>query len=374
MTMSRKTRVVITGMLGVVLLGASAVWWGYAHLTTLVQDRLRSVLGQEFTVGRVTARWNRVELEQVRLGRIGPGPFRERLSVARIVIAPSLSSLLKGHLHIPEIRLERPHLLLEIAPDGKLIMPLPATRKTGKGAAPPALPLSIGALQISDGSLDLLDWHVSRTGGVALSNPREQYHLVRLEQIRFDLGRIDIPGRDRLTPVSLKLSSAAGGRLELSGDVSPQLRDARLRLAVVDLNITAYRPYYLKKGDLMVSQGLLSAQSDIRIEKRKLTAPGTITLKKLAFEQSGVKGYMMGLPTWALLGLMSDQKGDLTLSFSLSGSLDNPRFAIRQSLLEQVATGLASKAGISTVGSIGKGIVNLGGKGVKGIMGIFGGK
>ena len=74
----------------------SGLWWGYAHLTSLVQARLKLLVGPDISVGNVTARWNRIELDQVRIARRGVGPFADRLSCGRIVIRPRLLSLFSG--------------------------------------------------------------------------------------------------------------------------------------------------------------------------------------------------------------------------------------------------------------------------------------
>lgn len=364
-------------LLILVALSSAAAWWGYAHLTTLVQARLRDVVGNDLTIGRVTARWNRIELEQVRLARRGTGAFDKRVAIGRMVLRPRLVSLIKRRLELDEISLENPYLLLEIAPDGSLahFFP-PKSPKQGEKEQQDAsaLPISISSVRIRGGIIEILDWHAARRGGIGLSNPREHYHLLHIQDVSFDTDRLDIPLTDRATTLRLSLKNRGGGDLSLKGTLSPNSMDSRLRLDISGLNITRFRPYFLKPGDLGVSKGTLAATCDISIRKRIMKAPGTIVLKDLEFEQSGAKGALMGISARALVNFMSDSKDDLKVNFDVSGSLDNPRFTIRQSLMDQIATALSSKLGVSTVSSVGKGIVEAGEKGVKGLMGIFGGK
>jgi hypothetical protein len=365
------------GLLILFALVTAAAWWGYSHLTAMVQARLREVVGNDLTIGRVRARWNRVELEQVRLARHGAGAFDRRVAVGRIVLRPRLVSLINRNLDLGEIILENPYLLLEIMPDGSLARffpPTPPQRKENEQKGTSALPISIASVHISGGIVEILDWNAARRGGVGLSNPRERYHLLHLQDVSLDTGRLDIPLIDYATTLHLSMKNRGGGDLSLKGALSPKSMDSGLKLDIGGLNITSFRPYFLKKGDLGVSAGTLAAVCDISIQKRILKAPGTIILNGLEFDQSGTKGALLGIPAWAMVKFMSDSKEKLKVNFEVSGSLDNPRFTIRQSLIDQIATALSSKLGVSTVGSVGKGIVEIGGKGLKWMMGIFGGK
>ncbi|GFE61050.1 DUF748 domain-containing protein [Geobacter sp. AOG2] len=358
------------GLAVLVLLVGCGMWWGYAHLTTLVQSRLKSMVGDGLTLGKVTARWNRVELDNVRIARHGgPGRFADRLTVERIVIRPSLLSLLSGRLDISEIVLEKPWLLLEIAPDGSLVKILQPRKEPPSRSSPASLPVRINTLKINNGSLDLLDRHISRRGGVGLSNPREQYHLVTFQSIAFSADFLTMPASKRASPVRLDVACKGGGTLSVRGEITPKGLDTHLKLELAGLDITKFRPYFLKKGDLGVASGKLSASSTITIENRRLNAPGTLRLSNLAFANSGAKGLLMGVPAWAFIKFLSDNKDELQVDFSLSGSLDDPHFAVRQTLVDQVATALASKIGISSVTSIGKGIIDMGEKGIKKIFG-----
>lgn len=350
----------------------AGVWWSYAHLTSLVQARLKALVGPDISVGNVTVRWNRIELDQVRIARRGVGPFANRLSCGRIVIRPSLLSLFSGRLDISEILLEKPYLLLEINPDGSVVRILPPRRAAAAGSSDAVLPVRLAGLRISNGSIDLLDRQVARKGGIGLSNPRERYHLTSLQDISFSAGAVDLPASERPMPVRLELISKGGGRLLIAGDVAPKGLDSHLKLDLSGLNITRYRPYFLKEGDLDVSAGTLSATCSLTIHKRILNAPGSLRLKGLAFNHSSTKGTLLGVPAWALVSFLSDNKDELSDNFTVNGSLNNPRFSIQQSLVDQIAMSLSSKIGVPTVSDVGRGILGIGEKGIKGILGITG--
>jgi hypothetical protein len=350
------------------------VWWGYAHLTSLVQARLEDYAGSEIGIGKVAAHWNKIELEQVRIVRHGNGPFDSRLSCERIVIRPSLISLFSGRLDISEIKLDKPYLLLEINPDGSFAKILQTRPASPAGSSSAILPVRIAGIRVSNGTIDLLDWQVARKNHIGVSNPRERYHLTSLQDIFYTAGAVEFPVSERLTPMRLELTAKGGGHLLIAGDMAPKGLDSTLKLNLNGLNITHYRPYFLKPGDLDVSAGSLSAASTLTINKRILNAPGSLHLKGLAFDHSSAKGVLLGVPSWALVSFLSDNKDELSVSFTVNGSLDNPRFSIHQSLVDQIAVALSSKIGVPTVSGVGKGILEIGEKGIKGVFGIKGSK
>lgn len=352
----------------------AGVWWGYAHLTALIQSRLRDVVGSDISVEKVTARWNRIELDQVRIARHGNGSFANRFSCDRVVINPSLLSLFSGRLDITGIIIEKPYFLLEINPNGSFAKILPSRPVAATTPSSAALPVRIAAMKISNGAIDLLDWQVARKNVIGVSNPREHYHLTRLQDVSFSAGTLTIPTSEQSMPVRLELNSKGGGHMLIAGDIAPKGLNSHLKLDLTSLNILQFRPYFQKKGDLEISAGTLSATSTLAIDKRILNAPGSLHLKGLSFDHSSTKGVLLGVPSWALLSFLSDNKGELSVQFKLNGSLDNPRFSIQQSLTDQVATALSSKIGVPTVSGVGKGLFGIGEKSIKGIFGITGTK
>jgi len=347
----------------VALIGCIVVWWGYAQLTALVQARLKVLVSPDVSVAKVTARWNRIELDQVRIARRGNGTFAQRFSCDRIVITPSLMSLFSGRLDITEISLENPYLLLEINPDGSFVKILttgPASTATSSSGA---LPVHIADMRISKGVIELLDWQVARKNVIG-GDQGDQYPD----------GALTIPITEQSMAVRLELDSQAGGHLLVTGDIAPSGLDTHLKLDLNTLNIMPFRPYFQKQGDLEISAGTLSASSTLTINKRILNAPGTLHLKGLDFDHNSTKGALLGVPSWALVSFLSDHNDELSVQFKISGNLDNPRFSIHQSLVDQVATALSSKIGVPTVSDVGKGIMGIGEKGIKGLFGITGSK
>ena len=57
----------------------------------------------------------------------------------------------------------------------------------------------------------------------------------------------------------------------ITGDIAPKGLDTHLKLDLSGLNITAYRPYFLKQGDLDVTAGAQSWRFSGHVETGKIS-------------------------------------------------------------------------------------------------------
>lgn len=369
-------RIMLIGGCLLLVLAAGTLYWLSRNLTHLVEAGLRKGLGPDVALGSIETGWNRVVVRELRLKRTGPGPFNDRIRIERVELTPSFRALFSRKLEIGRLRIERPHLLVEIAPDGKLIAPLPVVSSnnasTAKNPAKPAFTLRIDQVELLDGELTILDRQTKRRGLPGLSNPREGYHVVRFSQVALKTGRLGYPLAQEALPLKLALTAPQNGSLTLNGTIDPVSLDSALKLSLRQWDITKFRPYYLKPGDIDVTHGTLDGDATIAINGRKLHAPGEIKIKGLQLNLSGGRGMFLGLPAAAVLGFMKNNKDEIAVPFTLSGDLSNPRFQVRQSLVDQIATGVAGKIGIPVVSDVARGIIFLGGKGVEGIGKLFG--
>src|SRR6185369_14785698 len=117
------------------------------------------------------------------------------------------------------------------------------------------------------------------------------YHLLTLSRIDFRTGRLDYPLKDRTVPVHLALRAPTDGSLTLDGTITPRPVAVRLKLALRRWEITRFRPYYLKPGDMNVTGGTLDADAAIAINGKQLSAPGSVRLRNLAIDLSGARGF-----------------------------------------------------------------------------------
>lgn len=346
------------------------------HLTGLVEAVLRKSVGPELSLGSITAGWNRVVLKDIRIRRNGPGPLNERLRIERVVVTPSFRALFSRRLEIGLLRLERPMALIEIGPDGKLISPLPLVADKNKALASrpaePPLSLRIDRIELENGELVVLDRHARHRTTAGLSNPREGYHLLRFPKLMVRADDLQYPLSTAQMRVKLALAAPEKGTLTIDGTMALANLDTRLTLSLRQWDLTRFRPYYQKQGDLPVTHGLLDGDATITIAKHRLNVPGEIRLKGLQLDLSGGRGLFLGMPATAVLGFLKNNKDEINVPFTLTGDLSNPRFQVRQSLVDQIATGVAGKIGIPIVSDVAKGVIYLGGKGIEGIGKLFG--
>ena len=376
MARSARKHVLLWGLAAFLVVVVAGLLLVYANLSRVAEAGLRRFLGQELVVGRVEMQWNRISFHQLRIGGRGAGTT-PRLQIQRLTITPSLRTLFAERFQIGRIQVDTPQILIEIGADGRVVSPLPTLaapreeKKTGSGKY---LAVTIGSVVVNRGEVTILDRHVARVGGQGLSNPREQYHLARFTDVSFSAGRIDLPDTGRTVPFKLAAKAPGSGTLTFEGSVAPSTKNGSATLALRQWDITRFRPYYQKPGDMTATRGSLSADCTISIRERHLNAPGSIRLKDMTVDAAGARGLFFGMPAKAVLWFLENNKDEITVEFTVSGSLDNPRFKVKQALMDQVGSALARKMGIPILGDMGKGLVDLGSKGIRGIKGLFGGK
>lgn len=372
---SERKRFLLWGSAITALLLVIGVVLIYANLSRVAEAGLRRVLGPELGIGRAEMHWNRISFHKVSIHGRGADNL-PRLQIERLTVTPSLRTLFAGRFQIGSIQVEKPQILIEITADGKVVNPLPtlaAERERKSGSSGKAFAVTIGNIVIRNGELTIQDRHVARLGGQGLSNPSERYHLVRFTDVSFTAGRLDLPDTGRPVPFKLTCQAPEKGTLKFEGTVVPATMDGSAVLALRQWDITRFRPYYQKPGDMTVTRGSLSADSTISIRERLLNAPGNVRLKDMTVNASGSRSFFLGMPAKGVLWFMENNKDEIIVNFIVSGRLDNPKFKVKQAFMDQFGSALARKMGIPLLGDMGKGLVDLGAKGVKGIKGLFGG-
>ena len=177
----------------------------YANLSRVAEAGLRRYLGPGLAIGRVEMHWNRISFHQVSIGSSGAGG-QPRLQIRQLTVTPSLRTIFAERFQIGSISVDKPRLLIEIAPDGKVVSPLPhlaAEEGRKKGGSGKPFAVTIGAITIRNGEVTILDRHVARTGGQGLSNPRERYHLSLFTDVALHTGRLELPDSGRPVPFKL---------------------------------------------------------------------------------------------------------------------------------------------------------------------------
>ncbi len=340
-----------------VLLGAGAGLLLH-NANKIIQYQLQQVLGSGFSVEDISLRWGKVRATDIRLVR---PDSKEILTTKNLGVRANVIGLLKKENIISNVELDSPYLFLEVDKKGEIVPFLPARNKApvktenrkkspGKGTAP----FLIKKLTIEDGSLDYLDRKVSPSPA-----------LTRMREIKAELKNFSVPPDSRVSDYEVGAAipgNARKGKLTSKGSINLRTKDTKAKLLIRDLDITQLRPYYEKKGDVEVTQGLLSLDAGITVRNRRIQSVGTIIIKGLEFKTSG--GTFLGMPLLGVTKMLKDNHDQITLDFTLEGDLDNPKFSITQSLVKKLSLSLAQSLGMP-IGSIGKSVFDLGGSALK---------
>ena len=302
----------------------------------------------------------------VLLDFVGTGPVAKAESLTLSVASADAKQYV-----ISELIMKKPYLRAEADAQGKYINPLdaiaPVSQKGGprqkpSGSAqsdPSAGDAKAGAstflirkMQATDGVIDYFNHKVS-------SPP----HRTHMEAVQFTMDNIAVPVSDTLSNYSFS-ATTAGGTVVSKGATALRSRDTNAVLTVRNLDITQFKPYYQKKGDAAVTRGTMNLDLDLKVKSRIVNSPGKIVLKNLDFASGGgLGGQIMGLPRASVVNLLKSNNNEIALEFTVQGSIDDPQFSIRDSIMKKLTVGLAEKLGSSVVGA-GSAVLGVGKEGV----------
>ena len=320
----------------------------------ILKYKLEQFLGEAFSVEQVTLGFGNVQAEKIRLVR---PDGKQVLSVGALSLTPDFISLFKKEKSISGLRLKDPYLFLEADKKGEIQFPLPRVNGKRADVNQAGAGVLIKKVGIERGALDYFDRKVE--GPPA---------LIRLREIQLTFKNLSLPVQDRFSDYDLSASlpgKTGKGYLKSGGKINLKTRDAKVTLNIKTLDITLLKPYYQKKGDVDVTKGTLSLDADIHIAHSQIHSAGRIVIRDLAFVSG--KGTFLGLPLIAVTKLMKDRNNEIALDFTLDGDLKNPKFNIRDSLIQKITLSLAKTLGLSFE-AIGKSVFDFGGEALKKIF------
>jgi Domain of Unknown Function (DUF748) len=318
----------------------------------IIKHELDHLLGKDFTVQEIRLKWNEVEALNVSYKNSeGKIVFR----TDSLVLSTDFTGLLKKDYTVSNAVLKNPYLFFETDKKGHLKMPFPSQKE--KGGEKPSPALRIQKIEIENGSLDYLDRKA----------PGEPV-LTELRDINLESENIIFPLKDNLSDyrftarISGKLSA---GTVQSQGKINMKTLDMDSKIKVNDLDVTHFKPYFQKKGDMNIKRGFLDLNMDVNIISGKIKAPGRAALKDLQFESAkSAGGKFLSLPAHAVLLFLRDKGDQIDFHFILEGDLGNPKFSIREGLVERLSLGIAGKLGLP-LKKIGESVTGLGAEGVK---------
>ena len=327
-----------------------------------LQSRIEGALGPRASIGAINARWNGIEVADLRI-KAAPGwPAEDEFRAKLVRVTPDLRSLLGQPWRIASVTVEDGYLSALRSRDGKLHL-VPAlldSRKIGPEPTQPdatgaATSLVIGQLRLVNATLAIFDASV-----------RQPPVPLRLESLDAEAGPFVLPALDRA--VAIKIAGIfkgpqRDGRVAVDGHYTPLSRDATLSARFSGVDMVALQPYLLKVAEARVRRGTLDLELRATVLRNHLHAPGKVTLTHLELANDGGLATFAGIPRTAVLAAMS-QKGRLDVKFTLDGRLDDPSFSLNENFATKVASGLAEGLGVSLSGVV---------KGLGGVVkGLFG--
>ncbi len=276
-------------------------------------------------------------------------------------------------IEISDVLLQKPYVRIQIDKEGKLVNPLlnvlqaetggakpePAGGKTPEPPAHATTQVAVKGLKVNQGEVLILDGKVSVPP-----------HPMRLTDVSLTLDQVATPSQDTWTAYECTLSipgKDSTGLLRTSGKTKLKSLDTASKASLHGLDITTVKPYILKAGDVDVTQGTLNLDLDLHIDKRNLNSPAKAVLRNLQFAPSRGSGEkFMSIPRSAVISFLKANNNEIALNFVVEGSIDDPKFTLRDTMMARFAVQLAEKLGLGVVNS-GEKLINVQGKGLRGL-------
>lgn len=330
----------------------------------IIKAQLESALGKDFSVQEIKLSWGKVEASNIRLkNKAGKEVFK----TDRLTIQANFLGLLKKEFIISNLTLINPYVFMEMDKKGDIVNPSLPEEEGKDKKKKPIPPFLIKKVRIIKGSLDYLD-----------RKPRHGPVLTRVRNINVEFHNITFPPGDNYSSFTIDaiISGAQGsGSVKSKGKIKLKSKDTESKIEMRNIDIVPFKPYFQDEDDVDITRGFLSLDMDLKVHARKLNAPGRAMLKDLDFKSGpGMGNKFLGVPLSLVIAFLKNSNNEITVDFVLEGDMDNPKYSLRESIIDKFSLATAGKLGIS-IKNIGKSIITTGAdgvkKGVEGVKDIF---
>ena len=364
---SKRRVVIVLALIGIMVLGGFTAW----HIAIRsLKSQVEQVLGPQGEVREIRVGLTGIEILDIRIRaqKNSGWPSEDELRAKRIVVTPNILDLLTARLSIDSIRIDEAYIAMLRPRNGqvKVIPSLldPTETTAGKSATIRAdqssgnkgRQIAIGKILLNAGAVEFFDASVRAT-------PVK----LRLEQIDARLGKILLPQLTGHTAIKIDgviKGNRQDGQLAIDGSMELATKESGLSTKLRGIDMTVLQPYLIRTAETGVRRGTLDLDLKSSVAKGKLRAPGTLTLSDLELASSS--GTFMGLPRTAMIGMMKDKKGRLSVKFVLEGDVNDPEFSLNEQMTMRLGASLANSLGIS-LESLAKGVGRLGSGSASGI-------
>ena len=357
-TKAKKWGLIILAAALVLILGAIV---GFQAAVGLLKGKVVEALGPDSEIKELRVRWSAVEINGLRIKARQGWPSADTLRAERVVIVPSLKSLLSDRIQVSSITVVRPYLSALRTRDGKLqVVPslLAGAASEGKAAAgPPARSVTISRITLEDGVVELFD--------ATVAQPPLKIRLEKIQAAMRDVVAPALTGKSRFDLAAAVKGLHRDGRATVSGWVEVASKDSAVKLQLRSVDLVMLQPYLTQTSETRVQRGALDLDLDSEVKQNRLRAPGKVVISDLEFTPTrGVLDTFMGVPRAAVVNFLKNRENKIAINFILEGDINNPRFALNEAFATRLATGLAENLGVSIRG-VAEGVGTLGQKGLE---------
>jgi len=362
-TRSKRWLLILGGSLVALLIIGFAAFQFAIHA---LKGQVEKALGPYGEVQAINVGLNGVEILGIRIRapqdkQIG-WPATDQLRAERILVVPAFRDLLSAKVVLREIRIEVAFISMLRSKAGRMsVLPSLLEKPTDSKSAettPPIPPISIGKVELINGTIEFYDATI-----------RKPPLKLRLEQITASLGKIQLPelkGQSSLDFDGVLKGVRHDGKVSIAGLVELATKESEISTRLNGVDLLALQPYLIKATESGVKKGTLDLDLKSSINKGILHAPGTLTLSDLELASTSTSGSIMGMPRNAVVGMMKDRSGKISVKFVLDGNINDPHFSLNENLATRIGSSIAGSLGVSFEG-LAKGVGGLGGDTVKGI-------
>lgn len=324
-----------------ILAAAAAVALHFA--AKALKTQVEQALGPESEVGEIVVRISSIEIRDVRIAAPKGWPSPDALRAERVVVRPDLRDLFSARIRISNILVDKPYLSVVRGRDGKVkLLPGLLQKQAAEGGEPPP-EVSIGTIELRNGVLEFFDATV-----------RQPAHKTRLEQLHARVEDLRFPSLSSRTEIQIDgivKGVQRNGRLSIVGWAELAARNSEIATKLQGVDLVALQPYLIKASETGVRKGTLDLRLKSTVRDNRLRAPGTVTLSGLELAPaSGPAGTFMGVPRQAVVAALKNRKDQISISFTLEGNLDDPKFSLNESFALRVGAAVAETLGISIEG------------------------
>jgi len=351
---------VLIAIAGAVLLLVGVVV-GFRLAVGVIKDKVVVALGPGSEIQGLHVGWSSVAVEGLRIKGTQGWPAADTLRAERVVIVPSLRSLLSDQIQVSSVTVVKPYLSALRTRDGKLrVVPSLLEGPAAAGPTspgPPARTARISRITLEDGVVELFDATVAQPP-----------HKLRLEQIQAAVQDVVAPGltgKSRFDLTGLLKGVQRDGRVTVSGWIEVASKDSSVKTTLRSVDLVALQPYLARVSDTRVQKGVLDLDLQSDVNQHQLKAPGKLIISDLEFVPGrGAMDTFLGVPRDAVVNFLKTKDNKIEVQFVIEGDINNPQFALNEAFTRRVASAMAETLGVSLRG-VAEGVGSLGVKGAE---------